>query len=246
MGNSILLSKNRLDYTSTIAISTGTGKTVLYDRDKNTQWSSQGSNDAIVETITITFVGNRTMDRLLLLNHNIKSLELWQGGTMLLAESNIASQNYYGSFGVITAQEITLKMFTTQIANQEKKIGELMLLEEYYTLAVNPSSMEVNGREKSKEIELNDGTKKLWKIAGSERIEMGWKFDGINIGMCNALENLKKTAYKHPFNVYLFPSELPDEIFLMNWTNPFAREILQAWDGAGNRAYNLKIELAEV
>lgn len=246
MANGILMSKNRIDFNCTIATSTGTATPVTYDRNLNTKWQSVGSNDTITETITINFGGNRTMSRLILLNHNIKSLELWQGATQILSQDNISQNHFQGIFDPFTATEVILKLKTTQITNQEKYISEVMLAEHYYTMENNPTSIDYRCSEKAKGIELADGTQKFWKIDGSDRAGLTLAFKGITGAMCSQLETIKKTKYMQPFLLYLLPDTHPMDLYLMNWTNPYQQEIQQAWDGAGNRLYDLKMELKEV
>ena len=243
--NSILLSKNRIEYTCTPPPST-TGNSLLYDRDITTQWTGWSEDDLKTETITFDLPINRTFDRVILLNHNLKKVVIRTGGTVLLTMDNITTPYFYGILPLTTATTISIDCTTTQVPNQKKKIGEWMICEHYYTLARNPSKIDTKGREKTKEISLADGTLKIAKIAGSERVEFGWEFAGINLDMCSVLENLKRTAYKQPFTVYPFPAELPQEVYLMSWTNPFTREMQQGWDGAGDRVFTMKMELKEV
>ena len=246
MSNGILISKNRIDYNSTITASTGTASTVIYDRNLNTKWQSVGSNDGIIETITINFNSNKTMSRLILLNHNIKSLELWQGAVKVFEQGDIAQNHFYGSFDPFTAAEVVLKLKTTQVANQEKYVSEIILAEHYYTLENNPAAIEYRNGEKAKGIELADGTQKFWKIEGSDRTGLTLTFKGITDVMCSQLEAIKKTKYMQPFLLYLLPDSHPQDLYLMNWINPYQQEIQQAWDGAGNRMYDIKMELREV
>jgi len=245
MGNSILLSKNMIDYKSTISFSTGIGSQLLYDRDRSTQWISAGSNDTIIETITVDFGINKIFDKLILLNHNVKSLRLKSGIDVLLDWTDISQPYYIGSFLKVTKSSVVLECLTTQVTNQEKAIGELMLCEEYYVLVNNPSSITAHYREKSTEIELADGSMKICKLPYSERWGEEWDFVGITAGMCDTLESLKKAYYKHPFFVYPFPSERPQDFYLCHWTNPFEKAVTQSWDSTG-RLYNVKIKLMEV
>lgn len=247
MSNAILLSNNRLDYTATITVVSGDGsKSYLYDRDKATQWQSIGSNDTITEVITIDFGYSKPFDRLMLLNHNIKAFSLEkEDTTVILSGSNLSTNYFYGSFNKVTLQKVILKCLITQTANQEKKVGELMLMEHYYTLPNNPSEINSQYREEAGEINMADGTKKMYKIPGSERFGEDWTFEAIPLSMTNELKAIKTSYYKHPFSVYLLPDERPDTIYLCNWVNPYEEEVLQKWDSSG-RLYKLRIDLREV
>lgn len=246
MGNAILLSNNRLDYISIITLSSGINPLALYDRDKNTQWSSVGSNDTIIEVITIDLGKVKVFDRLLILNHNLKKFQLTKTDDTVIVEmlDSAELQNFL-TFELQNLPTVKLKCWTTQIANQEKKIGELLLMEHYYTLTQNPTTMSAKYREQAGDVELADGTLKQWKISGSERWGEDYEFDGINKAMIDNLKDLKTTYYRHPFFVYPFPDERPDDIYLCNWTNAFEMEVQQAWE-EGERLFNLRMELREV
>ncbi|MEW6095712.1 MAG: hypothetical protein AB1567_04185, partial [bacterium] len=138
MSNVILLSQSRIDYNCTITLSSGTNAAALYDRDKKTVWQSVGSNDTITEIITIDFGRSKPFNRLLLLNTNVKKYQLCMADDTVIIEvlNNSELQNFQ-TFELQNLQTVKLKCFTTQTANQEKKIGELMLMEHYYTLAQN-------------------------------------------------------------------------------------------------------------
>ncbi|MFA4871364.1 MAG: hypothetical protein WC623_24410 [Pedobacter sp.] len=249
------MSKNRIDYTSVITMSSGTNSLALYNRDKSNQWSSVGSNDGIQETIRIDFKTPQPIDSLLLLNSNLHRFDLIVGGawgsTVLFTGHNHNSYFYQLSPPFTPEQKICawaeLRCYDTQIPNQEKKVGELMLCEHYYQLAVNPSSITAQYREESKEIKLNDGSLKMWKVSGSERAGFDFDFDKkVDTAMLAALEGIKKTAYKQPFNLYMLPDEQPENVYLVNWLNSFNPQVEQAWNGAGSRVYSLKMELKEV
>ncbi|MDI6781421.1 MAG: hypothetical protein QME49_04865 [bacterium] len=246
MSNGILMSKNRIDYNCAITSSSGTATPVVYDRNIKTKWQSMGSNDTITETITISFGGNRTMSRLILLNHNVRALELWHGATQILNQDNISQNYFYGIFTPFTATEVVLKLKTTQVDNQEKYVGEIIMSEHYYTLENNPAGIDYRCSEKAKEIELSDGTQKFWKIEGSDKAGITLSFEKITGAMCSQLEVIKKARYMQPFLLYLFPDTHPLSVYLMNWTNSYQQEIQQAWDSGGNRLYDLKVELREV
>jgi hypothetical protein len=133
----------------------------LLDTNVYTRWESVGSNDVTVETITITLNESKTIDRLLLLEMNLKDYDVkYHNGAMFVAFTNVVGVNglaksgitetaqalpsYYYEFDSVTTDQIQITMNTTQTANDEKYINGVVVTEEIGTLEgfprVKPSS----------------------------------------------------------------------------------------------------------
>ena len=150
------------------------------DRNNSTFWSSIGSDDATVETITITLSESSDIDRLLLVDHNFKnytikyfdgagyvdftsaykySIELTQSQLGHGASFGRASKFSENTFGVKTASEthslidnentldvtyfefdsvttmsIRIEVQSTQVADEEKHISQVIATAELGTM----------------------------------------------------------------------------------------------------------------
>lgn len=126
----------------------------LRDRKTYTRWTSSGSNDATTETITIDFGASYAIDRLLLVKNNFKAftVQYWNGsawtdfasvvtkeGTQatVTETTNTKTTNYY-EFTEVTTDQIKVTITTTQTANAEKYVGEVIATKEVGTLTGYP------------------------------------------------------------------------------------------------------------
>ncbi len=133
--------KNFIDPVAVLAASTGAAVVDrVRDRDNELQWVSVGSNDATVETIQADFKSGgldflRTFDFLAVLNHNMKDFKFQHDiGAGFVDTPGAATTTETATFtlfpisAIASAKSIKLVMNTTQIANQEKKVGEILVL----------------------------------------------------------------------------------------------------------------------
>lgn len=137
---------------ATAVASSGTVSAVrALDRNPFTVWRTQGSNDAINESLTVTFAEEKTIDRIFVLGHNFKSYSIRYDnagsptdftsviGLNGAAKTGINETNYaldasYYEFAPVTTNEIIVECDETQIANQEKKLSTFVATEELFTL----------------------------------------------------------------------------------------------------------------
>lgn len=134
-----IFSQNWLDENCAITVLSGDAtKAYLYDQNQARQWVSVGSSDAIEESLEIIFKNwqgsevSRTFDRIILLNHNLKScaFDYWDGAQWVIitpaALANVTvAYTYIELVTPISATRVRVRPATTQTANAEKAIGEL-------------------------------------------------------------------------------------------------------------------------
>jgi hypothetical protein len=127
--------------------------TYALDQNKDTVWRSSGSNDLSTETLTITF-DEVTIDRLFLLRHNFKAYNIqydvagtWTnfssvigiGGALAnITETVFAQDTSYYEFTPVTTTGIRIQATSTQTANEEKYVSQIIVCEELGTLAGFP------------------------------------------------------------------------------------------------------------
>ena len=149
----------------------------LYDQYPLTKAITTGSNNATEEYIAITFKNwegteiSCTFDRIILLNHNIKSGQFdywdgaWESMGSLGALSNVSNANTLLELASpITASRIRFRQYTTQTTDAQKYIGELKIC-----LSVIPgtqlwrSDIPRSDWQKSGNFRLGDGGLVFWK-----------------------------------------------------------------------------------
>ena len=119
-------------------LSGSTLESYLYDQKPASQWSSSGSDDTTEETIEIVFKNwqgaevTRTIDTLILLNHNIKSggADSWSGTAWVEIASAAISDNDEDNLIIdlsasVSTSRIRFRLNTTMVENAEKVIGEV-------------------------------------------------------------------------------------------------------------------------
>lgn len=124
------------------------------DRNFTSYWRSVGSTDAITETLIVNLVGNVTIDRIFLIDHNFKSynVKYLSGGTYThfsnvvgidgsmanITESTYARDTSYYEFTPVTTTSLQIEVTTTQTVNTEKYLNLFIATEEMGTLTGFP------------------------------------------------------------------------------------------------------------
>jgi hypothetical protein len=148
----------------------------LYDQKQATQYLGEYDSDTTSEFVDIVFKNwqgeevNRAIDRLVLLNHNIKALTAYSwdgsawaaiaGGTL---SANTAANNIIEFTASVTASRLRVKLDTTQTANQFKLIGELKACLSVLEDALWDSSFPRNDDKQGGSYRLSEGPLVTWK-----------------------------------------------------------------------------------
>lgn len=135
---------------ATSSVSTGsTLKDSVRDRRRHTKWQSFGSDDLTTETVTLVFGSEKSMNRLLIVNHNLKAYtaKYWNGSAWthfanvvtkegsqanITETTNTKTTNYY-EFTEVATDRIQISATACQTADAEKYIGELIATKEIGT-----------------------------------------------------------------------------------------------------------------
>jgi len=146
---------------ATITSSSGNAAAIYaIDRNPDTKWFSVSSNDTITETVTIVFDGNKTITRILLLDHNWKEYTVqydvagvWTNFTSVIgldgslgggiSETVFADNTSYYEFTSVITGKIRLQIVKTQIANAQKYISQIISTSELGTLVGYPEIGEI-------------------------------------------------------------------------------------------------------
>jgi len=115
---------------------------MLYDRMDNTRLVSVGSNDTTDEVWDITFPISTTINSIFAKDHNIKSgnIKYWDGAAFVNFSSaiswsaNTATDSFF-QFTAVATTKIRVTMNTTMVANAQKYINTLFVMNEYGPLS---------------------------------------------------------------------------------------------------------------
>jgi len=234
----IILTKNYINSAASFSVSSGGGNISLaYDRDKNSQWSSSGAaSDSTPVTIQVTLAASTTFDSFILINHNVKSyiVQYWTGSawSTFITNTTDASQSatfnasQYGNlpsaiaaFSAVTTTQILISLYSTQIANQEKVIGEIVCA----AVQINPlqdmAVYEVKPRVKQKVKILGDGSIQyatvFWSPTQSQKYEAQITWKNLPYTQLASFQTLKQSGL--PFLWYPESITRPDDIYYVNW-----------------------------
>ncbi len=251
-----ILTKNYVGADDVITVSHGDGsKSYLYDRDKDSKWLTSGANDdATLASIEVEFFEgttavNRTIDRLLLINHNLANWDFysWNGSAWVLQanENADAAGTTYKSFTPVTTSKVKLECDVTQIADAEKFIGELIVAAQLMDVGHDFKAYSVRYRERSKEIMLGDGSiHKMvtrWTKNRNQKYEARCSFEFVTEAERDTLKSICEA--RAPFLFYPESAQRPDEIFLVRWSAPWAEDYVSSYKGAG---LEIRLEMREV
>ena len=147
--------KNEMSGASPSATSGDASAKFMLDLDVDTYWTSVGSNDSTTETITINFGSNKTIDRVLLLDHNFKNFTVkYLSGSSYVAFANVigivgtslsgntetsfSKDSSYYEFDSVSTSSIQIACLSTQTPNAEKYLGQAIGTSELGTFVGYP------------------------------------------------------------------------------------------------------------
>lgn len=249
-----IYSRNYIDSQTVFSLSHGGNTPYLYDRSDTPVFTTTGANsDSTTVSIYIYFVNNgasvyRTLDTAIFKNYNFKewSISYWNGSswTSLASQSNDSLSNRYISWGYIPVDRIRIDIVSTQSANQEKSIGEIVLCGVTNT-PPDLSSYDTKWREKTKEIVLGDGsihrviTRAVSGRNGRYEARCRWSY--LTKAQRDDLKILKESG--QPFMWQPESVNVPEEMYYVHWTNAWDDKYMSNYKGAG---YEVEMDLKEV
>lgn len=123
----------------------------LYDRNKNVALQSSGSDDSTPEVWEFTFSAAKTINGIAVIGHNIKqgNIQYWSGSAWVNFVNTVwwsdnTDVNSYFTFTEVSTTKIRLTMNTTISSNAEKEVAEILILESWGTVSVNPVSTDID------------------------------------------------------------------------------------------------------
>lgn len=212
--------KNEMSDGSPSATSGDAAAKFILDLDVDTYWTSVGSSDSETETITINFGSSKTIDRVLLLDHNFKNFSVKYlsgssyvafanvigiGGTSLsgITETTFSKDSSYYEFDSVTTSAIQISCLSTQTTNAEKYLSQAIATSELGTFVGYP--------EVSK-IDLSRNTRSKKTLSGRFSVQKSQQTLGYSIRFRNYPSS---TVYNVDVDlaITLFESEDPFLIY---------------------------------
>lgn len=140
--------KNFLITTSSIDTDSGTNTfAYLFDNDYNIGWASVGyNNDAVSCQLNINFDATTAVDRIAIMNHNIKQFRLFYNGvtantfTPDMNFTQNSDTSHYLSFTQVNCTSVSIQMDSTIVTDNEKEIGEFIVSKVGVNFERNPNA----------------------------------------------------------------------------------------------------------
>lgn len=185
------LSRNFYETTTAITVNSNTSTAEnLMDTNVRRQYISQlFADDDTTTSITITFTQTQTVDRIAMLSHNVKTMNVFYDGvtanTFAITGLTTASQftnnsttNSYWKVTPVACSSITFDLKGTIVPDSEKAVGYLMVSEQELDFARIPSAGDFTPNIKRKELnhELSDGGIRSHVVADKWDVSIKFKY----------------------------------------------------------------------
>lgn len=257
----VFYDRNWLDKASTLAVSSNdTDKARLYDRSSDPAWITSGENsDLTTSSIAVLFIEDgvaamRTVDTVVLLGTNAKSgkVQYWTGAAWADvtggAYSAVSTDYKVITFTGVAATGFRVLIDTTQTANQEKEVGELLLLTTLVTVASTwgPRTLDQSHEPVVLASDMADGGKDItlrpWAGSRTSRWRCRLRFEFISSTQADYfIDTLQPRA-----KVYVRPEPetRPERFYFVSVVEAALPEAYSNpnWKGAG---YTVDLDLSE-
>jgi len=249
-----IYTRNYIDSQCNFILTHGGIPSYLYDGNASTQYVTTGANnDATVSYIEFEFIDggitqSRTIDTIIIKNHNLKDWALYSwGGSDWVIQFSIfgdTTSNKYIAFTPFSTTKILLYTSVTKTANEEKKIGELIVCNTKL-VCDDMTKYDPRWRERSKEITLGDGSiHKVYMRDASGRLgkyEASARFDYVSKSMRDSLKAIKDEG--QPFLWQPESVTVPEDVYYCHWSNAWDEKYISSFKGSG---YEVVMNVKEV
>ena len=180
------------DGTASSAVSGDASSANLLDANRETFFRTVSSSDSIVETITITFAEDKIIDRLFIVDTNLKDFNIkydvsgvWthfasvvdiDANRTNVTRTDYAKDTYYAEFTQVTTGAIQITANTTQVVDAEKYINQVIVTAELNTLVGYP---DIRG------VKANRGNKVKRTISNKYSVQKSLEGFEYNLSMKN-------------------------------------------------------------
>lgn len=219
----------------------------MCDGDRDSQYISSGANnDATSITVVIEFIEalqaqSRTIDRMLLINHNLKNftIDQWDGAAWVnvVSETVCATTSTIWLPGTITTTKLRITATSTQTVNAEKAWGEFIACALQVAFTQEMVQYRVTSRQEAVELKLADGTLRRTVMKNSpnrsNKYEANAQFRFLTTTELESLREIKESGA-----AFLWQPESVsrvDEIYYVHWVGGFQYQYVTTYKGAGHQ-----------
>ncbi len=246
-GEPKIYTKNYLNADCVVTYTSGDSSGVnLYDWDDSVPYLSVGSNDATTETLDITFREGpstsdvtRALDRLILLNHNVKSWDLhkYNSGAWDLvdAQTAIAASHSIVSFTEFSDTRVRVELKTAQTTNAQKSVGQLILCNHTLTFTDDLAEYSESWREDVRILKLADGSEdRAYARRTAGRVGLygcQWSVSCASTAFRDSLLAIKESG--EPFIWEPESTQDAGRMYFVHWASAWDARYTSSYKGAG-------------
>ena len=251
------LKANLVNTTTQIAVNSNTTTiSNLFNRDKLYQYSSdQLNNDLTSAAITITFDATTPVSRIALVDTNFKDFSLFYNGsttsTFALTSGDTTASIYTGNadehkyfqFATVQCSSITINAKKTITANQEKRLGLLIITDLDLEMTLIPSAKKYKPSKIPKQIvhKLSDGGSRLHNV--SSKWSLDFSLDYVSTEQRDSLFDIYEAGLPFNFCPFGTTTAWDGTIIESVWDGPF--DFYQYSDDAATSGFSGKVSLLE-
>ncbi len=248
---------NFLNTTTQISVNSNTSTVSnLFNRDKLFQYYSDLLNsDLTTCAITITFDSTIPISRIALIDTNFKDFSIFHDGVTASTFSLVggdttasiytgnADTNKYFSFATVQCASITINAKKTMTADQEKRLGLLVISDLNLSLSVIPSARSYKPKKVPKQVvhKLSDGGSRIHNI--SSKWSLGFSLEYISATERDSLFDIYDSGLAFNFCPFGTTTSWDGLIFECVWPGNF--EFYEYSDNATSAGFSGKISLEE-
>lgn len=158
----------------------------ILDVSRYTRWESINSNDSTTEIITINLGEEKTVDRIIIARHNFKSFNIKYNAAVDftnvsgldgdlaggILETTYDKDTAYYKVDPVTVSSITITVHTTQVADEQKYLGEFIATTEIGTF---------KGFPRVQNVKHNRNIKATKALSGKNVIQKSYETTTFNI-----------------------------------------------------------------
>lgn len=250
------LSRTYLQTTTQAVVSSNTiTAQFLFDPDVRKQFVSSGDNsDLTTTTITFSFDSTLNVDRISILETNVKGFNVYYNGvtanaftltnpTTTSQFTNNSATNVYLACSTVACTSVTFDLKTTQVANTEKAVGYIYIGANELTFPRLPNAANYTPIIDPKDINhtLSDGGTRRHVV--QEKWSVKIKYSNITQSFRDDLLEIYKDYQPKTFVPFGTGTGWDGILFECNWLNNF--DFYKYSDDATESGYSGSIELKE-
>lgn len=246
---------------TTTLITCGAGTTTfsnLFDRKSSTQWATSGFNDDTTSTVlSVQFGSTKNITTIVLENINLKDVQVYynsntankfsltvntEGTQTSFWDANSATYLYL-DFVTTAVNSVQIVASSTIDANEEKKIGELWILNKNLRLENNPSAKRYKVIKKRKEYvhQMSDGGFATYIL--SDRYRADIKMEFVSETERDSLRDIHLDWNSYVFLPSPTGTSWDKKVYEVNWIGDF--DFLNYTDNYRDNGYSGTIRLRE-